>query len=104
MHFEPPCDRPRQVSRSGWALGYQSKPPKDAKSKWFIASVLPGGSAANAGLAKGDRLVSVGGKSIGGDPTVIKPVVSAPAGTKVPVVVQREGKDVRVEMVLVDVP
>jgi hypothetical protein len=102
--LQPPCDRARQRSRAGWALGFQSKPPKDAKSKWFISGVLPGGSAANAGIAKGDRVVSVGGKTLAGDPTIINPIVSAPAGTKVPVVVQRDGKDLKIEMLLVDVP
>jgi hypothetical protein len=104
MWFDPPCDRARHRSRAGWALGYQSKPPKDARSKWYVSSLLPGGSAANAGVAKGDRLVSVGGKTLAGDPTIINSLVSAPAGTKVPLVVQRDGAEVKIEMTLVDVP
>lgn len=65
-----------------------------------IAAVLEGGPAAGAGLAGGDRIVQIDGKSIGelGVSDCIQRL-RGPAGTRVSVGVERAGENIEITMV-----
>lgn len=70
---------------------------------WVVKGVLSGGSADRAGLRVGDRLLEVGGAEAREDSLVhIAALMHQPAGTKVPVVVDREGEKKRIVVTLID--
>lgn len=65
----------------------------------FIREVLPRGPAAGAGLLAGDRIVSIGGRSVRGlsQPEVLS-AIRGPSGTTVDLVVQRDTDERKVPL------
>jgi hypothetical protein len=101
LWLEPPCDRPPMEDRGGFRLTRKDAP--DAKSTpWVVGAVLPGGAAATAGIRDGDRLLEVAGKPATGDVGRIVVACRQPAGTRVPVVVSRDGKRLSFTVTLSD--
>ena len=90
------------VARKGKPVDEQPRdvelPPQPRKSLGMamtaaaIQAVQDGSPAAEAGLVKGDRLVSVDGALVG-DPVTLDDRLRARVGTAVPVVVERAGVD-----------
>lgn len=63
----------------------------------IVLSVIPGGPSEKAGLAAGDRIVKVGEKVIAGTKTPQDTMIrymKGPAGTKVDILVNRDGEEV----------
>jgi membrane-associated protease RseP (regulator of RpoE activity) len=58
---------------------------------WSVESVVPGSAAAEAGMASGDRVLSVDGAKVGGQEDLSDEVRARP-GETVPIVVERDGK------------
>lgn len=63
--------------------------------------MFPGGAAERAGLRVGDRLISVGGRRAVLDLESFERETERPAGTRVRVVVDRNGKRLSKTMTLV---
>jgi serine protease Do len=57
-----------------------------------VTSVAPGSPAADAGLAPGDRIVSVDGRAVRDARALSRAVESAPAGKDLTLVVERQGR------------
>jgi len=68
-----------------------------AKSSGKVLNVAPESSAARAGIAPGDRVVSVNGYAVGYD---VVPLFFARAGDTVPVVIERNGAVRKLEITL----
>jgi len=68
--------------------------------RWAVSDVLPGGAAAAGGVARGDILVSLDGTPIVHGWVDLVPFIGVPAGTKADLVVEREGKNRTVGLVL----
>lgn len=64
--------------------------PKDQGE--LVRAVVPGASAAKAGIQQGDVILSVNGRAVTPDETVSYLVANAPVGGKVPVVILRNGQ------------
>ena len=101
LWLEPPCDRPPIEDRGGWRLARRDSPDA-ADTPWTVGAVMPGGAAAAAGIRDGDRLVEVGGKRATSDVRRIVAACRQSPGTRVPVVVSRDGKTLRFTMILTD--
>jgi PDZ domain-containing protein/aspartyl protease len=101
LWFEGPCDRPVRESRAGWRLTRQDD--ESAKDRpWVITGLVPGGSAARAGVEEGDRLLQLGGSPATIDVAKLLTMCERPVGTKLSVEVLR-GKEVKkLEMILAD--
>jgi hypothetical protein len=90
MWLEGTCDRPVAERRAGWR--FDKKPDATlADRPWVIGAIWPGGAAERAGLMVGDRVLEVGGKPATNDVAPLWALELQPVGTKVPVVVAREG-------------
>jgi S1-C subfamily serine protease len=90
MWLEGTCDRPVPERRAGWR--FDKKPDATlADRPWVIGAIWPGGAAERAGLMVGDRVLEVGGKPATNDVAPLWALELQPVGTKVPVVVAREG-------------
>ncbi len=100
LWLEGTCERPTTTSHSWWTLLRQDD-PADKGHPWVIASVAPKGSADVAGIARGDRILSVDGKSAGLAYDFAR-ATRRPLGTKLAVVVKRGSKKKMVTMTLVD--
>jgi len=57
-----------------------------------VTSVSPGSPAANAGLAPGDRIVSVDGRAVRDAQALSRAVEAAPVGKEMTLVIERKGK------------
>jgi len=62
---------------------------------------MPGGSADQAGLLVGDRLLTIGGKPAALDVAAMWKLESKPAGTKIPLMVSRDRKTERMTLELI---
>ncbi len=62
-------------------------------NNWSVESVVPGSAAAEAGLASGDRVLSVDGAKVDGQEDLSDEVRSRP-GETVPIVVERDGEQI----------
>lgn len=90
-------DQPDTFPRSGWWLA-------KAGSGWTVTRVLEHGSAAEAGLKVGDRLLAINGQSSDAlDSAALARLTREPPGTVVPVTVERDGATTVVAVVLRDV-
>lgn len=95
LYFEGACDRRVPENLMMWRFARKPDPAHPA-SPWVVDLIVPGSSAFRAKIAKGDRVVSVGGKPVGEDLTALEAIETQPEGTKVPVVLVRDGKQERV--------
>jgi membrane-associated protease RseP (regulator of RpoE activity) len=60
--------------------------------QWEVGEVLEGGAAAAAGIRPHDRIVSIDGHEVS-SPEEVRPLVVDRAGDRVPVVVERDGRE-----------
>jgi hypothetical protein len=97
LWLDPPCAPRISESRAHWRL----EPNGDA-TRWNVANVVPGGSAERAGIRVGDEIVRVDDLALRGDPSILLPVFRKPTGTRVSVVVRRDGVLRTIGMTLVD--
>lgn len=99
LWLEPPCKTVLTEGRAHWRL----EPKADGTTtRWLVSHVVPSGSAERAGIEVGDEIVRVGNVTLAADPTVLEPVFDAPAGSRVAVVLRRNGKERTVTVMLVD--
>ena len=68
--------------------------PKDRGE--IVRTVQPGEPAAKAGIQQGDVIVSIAGKDVNPDETVSYLIANTPVGTRVPVVVIRDGRRITI--------
>ena len=64
----------------------------------YVVQVVDGGSAANAGVEFGDRIVSFDGKEVSSAAEVKKILRSLKVGDTVPMVVDRDGHEVELQI------
>ena len=83
----------------GWLGVSTAAPPSGAKGA-FIAEVLPRGPADRAGMAAGDIVVRLGDHAIGEPEDLVGATLEMEPGTRVPVEVVRQGKNVTLEVEL----
>lgn len=100
LWLEPPCDRTRPESLGGWQLAHKPDPAFPDRP-WIVGKMIPGSSAARAGLRSSDRLLSVGGKPATADRSSFATATAAPPGSKIDVEIARDGATEHIEMVLV---
>jgi Tol biopolymer transport system component len=74
--------------------------PPNGQKGMLLAGVRPGGSADKAGLKKGDIMVLLGGHVIGTVEDVMFVLTDAKPGATLPAVVLRDGKEMKVDLVL----
>jgi hypothetical protein len=98
MYLEPPCDRPRPETLSGWALARRESPDHKGRP-WVVDHVTPDGAAAIAGFAQGDRILDVGGVPAA-DLEKIQAKFEQKEGTVVPITFVRDGKTVKTKLTL----
>ena len=77
-----------------WGL-VVSKEANDDEAGVIIDKVLPGSAAATGGLKSGDRLLSIDGRWTESVVDCYRAAASIKAGTEVPVVVRRAGKEMK---------
>jgi S1-C subfamily serine protease len=98
-----PIDILKPILTDLMTLGRAARPPNawlgvfatDLDGKVFIVGVYSGAPADRAGLKPGDLIASVGGEKVSSLAGFFRKVWAlGPAGTTVPLVVQREGETV----------
>lgn len=99
LWFEPPCNRPSPEAKAGWRLA-KNESPQQKDRPWVIEKLIPKSSAVLAGFEIGDRLLSVGGVPVEADVSNIQPILEQADGTKVTVVLDRNGERKQIVMVL----
>lgn len=97
--IEGSCTRTVPISHSWWTL--LNDGAADPRHPWVIGSTAAKGSADVAGIARGDRLLSIAGKDVGPHFDFVA-ALQKPLGAKIPVVVQRGGGKKSVTMLLAD--
>jgi hypothetical protein len=97
--MQGPCDRRSGEALGGWRLA-RSDDPHLGDRPWIVEQVFPNGSASEAGIEAGDRLLSVGGAPAELDVSKVQAAVSQPAGTQVVVTFERTGQKKQATMVL----
>jgi serine protease Do len=70
----------------------------------IVRAVQPGDPAAKAGIQQGDVIVAVDGKEVNPDQTVSYLVANIPVGTRVPITVIRNGKQVTIPVTITQRP
>jgi serine protease Do len=70
----------------------------------IVRVVQPGDPAAKAGIQQGDVIVAVDGKEVNPDQTVSYLVANIPVGTRVPITVIRNGKQVTIPVTITQRP
>ncbi len=95
LWVEGACDRAVPERRLGWRFEKKLDPAQPDRP-WVVRALWPGGAAERAGLAVGDRILEVGGKSATLDVGPLWTLEQQPAGTKLPIVFTRAGKRQRV--------
>jgi hypothetical protein len=88
LWLEPPCDRVLPEDLAGWALERRDSPAHPDRP-WVVRSVIPGGSADQAGVKAGDRLLEVGGVGATLERSVFETATRQAPGTAIPVAVLR---------------
>jgi PDZ domain/Aspartyl protease len=99
LWLEPPCNRPSPEPNAGWVVAL-SPEPAHRDRPWVLSTVFAGGAAALAGLAKGDRLLTIDGEPVGPDPAKIEALAAGAPGTKLRVEYERAGKTLRATLEL----
>ena len=95
LFLEGKCDRQTPERKMGWRV--EKRPdPASPDRPWVVGGMWPGSPADKAGVKVGDRLVEVGGKPAGNAIEAVWAVEAGPEGTKVSIVVLRNGKKERV--------
>lgn len=79
----------QQLGESVVGIGVQIEKSEEAVA---VVKVLPGGSAQQAGLQKGDLIVSVDGRPLQGDLDSATSLIAGPEGTSVTLAVVRNGR------------
>jgi hypothetical protein len=88
--------KPKVVAASGqWGI-VVDKDAKDEDAGVTVKSVMPGGSAEKAGLKMGDRLLTIDGRWTDSVGDTYQAAGFVKAGNAVPVVVKRDGKEIKV--------
>lgn len=100
LWLEGRCERPTTSSHAWWTL-LREDDSADKGHPWVIASVAPRGAADNAGIARGDRLLSIDARSAGLAYDFAS-TMRRPLGTKLAVVVKRANQKKAVVMTLAD--
>lgn len=99
LTFHGTCDRPRGEAKTGWHV--ERKDDEQWKSTpWIIAAILPGTAADVAGVQPGDRLLEAAGKPAVLDRASWNEIFYGPDGTRVPIVVARNGVKTRLVVTL----
>ena len=70
----------------------------------IVRVVQPGDPAAKAGIQQGDVIISVNGQEVNPDQTVSYLVANVPVGSRVPVVVIRNGKQITIPVTITQRP
>lgn len=99
LSFEGACDRAVPENLMMWRFAKKPDPAHEGRP-WVVELIVPGSSVERAGVKKGDRVLEVAGKPVGDDLSRLEKIETQPAGTRVPVVLARDGKTVRVVVVL----
>lgn len=99
LYLEGSCRRAVAENLMMWRLARRPDPAYPAHP-WIVDLVVPGSSIERAGIARGDRVLEVGGRRVTDDPNVLEPIETRPEGTKVPVVFVRDGARHRVTVEL----
>lgn len=95
LFLEGKCDRQTPERKMGWRV--EKRPdPATPDRPWVVGGMWPASPADKAGIKVGDRLVEVGGKPASNAIEAVWAVEAGPEGTKVPIVVLRNGKKERV--------
>jgi hypothetical protein len=81
-----------------WGMIVDPKDKKDEDAGITIKEVLPGGPAAAAGIKVGDRLLTLDGRWTDSVADLFAAAGYVKPGTTVPVVVQRDGKEVELKV------
>ena len=79
----------------GWRYA-RTVDPKFPDNPWTVLTLFPGGSAEAAGIKIGDRILEMNGRSFGVDIEPFEKMEAEKTGTKLVVVVSREGKKERI--------
>lgn len=95
LYVEGKCDRRLPENLMMWRFAKKPDPARP-ESPWVVDLVVPGSSVERAKIAKGDRIVSVAGKAVVDDLAPLESIETQPEGTRVPVVLVRDGKTERV--------
>jgi serine protease Do len=64
-------------------------------SPWIVEALFPGAGAEKAGVRRGDRVLEIAGRRVGEDLAPFEAIERQRAGTKVPVLVARDGQKTR---------
>ncbi|MCB9654880.1 MAG: hypothetical protein H6729_12195 [Deltaproteobacteria bacterium] len=91
LGLEGPCNRRLRVNHAGWRLVYDDAQGTSKKAPWVIRGITHGGSAEQAGVVDGDRLLAIAGRPATIDRVVIDKATSRPLGTKLTLLVDRNG-------------
>jgi serine protease Do len=70
----------------------------------IVRVVQPGDPAAKAGIQQGDVIISVNGQEVNPDQTVSYLVANIPVGSRVPIVVVRNGKQITIPVTITQRP
>ncbi len=98
--FEPPCNRAVPEQKASWYL-VKSESTTFKGRPWVVGTLVPGGSAERSGVKSGDRLLEIGGKPAVLDTQTFEALTEQPAGTKVPILVERNGERLKLTLELV---
>jgi len=91
LWLEGSCERATPERRVGWR--FERRPEAAYENRpWLVGAVLPGSAAERAGIRVGDRVLEVDGRPATLAVEAIWAAESKPEGTKLPVVVARNGK------------
>lgn len=107
LNMAVPIDLLKPILDDMLTTGRANRPPKpwlglfatDLEDKVFVVGVYSDAPADQAGLKPGDLIVSVGGEPVTGLAGFFRTVWSlGPAGTDVPLVIQRDGETLQVSI------
>lgn len=99
LWLEPPCDRPQPDPLHEWRL--MRSPSRQLPDRpWVVETVVVGGSAADAGIRPGDRIVSVDGVPADLDVSKIQERFMQRPGTRVSVQLVRDGATLTIPVTL----
>lgn len=93
-----------ELSGNFEGIGIQFNVPNDTA---IVLSVIPGGPSEKAGLNQGDRIISVGDRTIAGTKTpqdIMVRLMKGPSGTKVRITVNRDGTRIPFEITRDKIP
>jgi len=88
LWLEPPCNRDVPEDLAGWILQRKDS-ALYPENPWVVRFVISGGTADQAGVRAGDRILQLGGKPAILDISTFEMVTKQSPGTKVPAVIIR---------------